>query len=68
MIYYTFFKRSFRMDLFDDAVNRMIRILKSSNMEVMQFKCLANKANQISIQNIKKEVDFNDAPEEFRGL
>lgn len=34
----------------------------------MKFNCLANKANQICIQNIKKEVDFNDAPEEFRGL
>lgn len=56
------------MELFEDAINRMARILKSSTMEMMQFKCLANKASQISIQNIKKEVDFNDAPDEFRGF
>lgn len=34
----------------------------------MQFQSLAIKANEISVQNIKKEVDFNDAPDEFRGL
>lgn len=34
----------------------------------MQFQSLAIKANEVSIQNIKKEVDFNDAPDEFRGI
>lgn len=56
------------MELFEDAANRMLRVLNSSKMEVMQFQGLANKANEVSIQNIKKEVDFNDAPEEFRGF
>lgn len=56
------------MDLFEDAANRMSRVLNSSKSEVCQFRELAIKANEISIQNIKKEVDFNDAPEEFRGL
>jgi len=55
------------MELFDDAANRMLRVLNSSKSEVMQFQSLAFKANEVSIQNIKKEVDFNDAPEEFRG-
>lgn len=59
-------ERSFRMELFDDAANRMLRVLNSSKAEVMQFQSLAFKANEVSIQNIKKEVDFNDAPEEFR--
>lgn len=56
------------MELFQDAANRMLRVLNSSKLEVMQFKNLAEKANQVSIMNIKKEVDFNDAPEEFRGI
>lgn len=56
------------MELFDDAANRMLRVLNSSKAEVMQFQSLAFKANEVSIQNIKKEVDFNDAPEEFRGF
>lgn len=56
------------MELFDDAANRMFKVLNSSELEVMQFRSLAIKANEVSIQNIKKEVDFNDAPEEFRGF
>lgn len=56
------------MELFDDAANRMLRVLNSSKMEVTQFQNLAIKANEVSIQNIKKEVDFNDAPDEFRGF
>lgn len=46
----------------------MSRVLNSSKLEVVQFLNLATRANQVSIQNIKKEVDFNDAPEEFRGV
>jgi len=56
------------MELFEDAANRMLRVLNSSKIEAMQFQSLAIKANEISVQNIKKEVDFNDAPDEFRGL
>lgn len=36
-------------------------------LEVEQFRSLAAKAAEIAIQNIKKEVDYNDAPDEFRG-
>lgn len=54
--------------MFEDAANRMLRVLNSSKIEAMQFQSLAIKANEISVQNIKKEVDFNDAPDEFRGL
>jgi ubiquitin conjugation factor E4 B len=56
------------MELFEDAASRMIRVLNSSKIEIMKFQDLARKANEVSIQNIKKEVDFNDAPEEFRGI
>ncbi|CAH1738574.1 unnamed protein product [Aphis gossypii] len=59
-------ERSFRIELFEDAANRMLRVLNSSKIEAMQFQSLAIKANEISVQNIKKEVDFNDAPDEFR--
>jgi len=56
------------MELFEDAANRMLRVLNSSKIEVLQFQSLAIKAKEVSIQNIKKEVDFNDAPEEFKGF
>lgn len=46
----------------------MERILIKSPSEIEQFRNLAEKANAIAIQNIKKEVDYSDAPDEFRGL
>jgi len=46
----------------------MLRVLNSSKIEAMQFQSLAIRANEVSVQNIKKEVDFNDAPDEFRGF
>lgn len=46
----------------------MTGVLNSSKIEAMQFQNLAIKANKVSIENIKKEMDFNDAPDEFRGF
>ena len=62
-----FFQRSFRKELFEDAGARLERSLIKSGSEVEQFKALATRAAEIAIQNIKKEVDYNDAPDEFRG-
>lgn len=38
-----------------------------SSIEIEQFRRLAARAVEIFVQNMKKEVDYNDAPEEFRG-
>lgn len=59
-------ERSFRKELFDDAADRMERrqILLPSSLD--KFRALASRAHEISVANIKKEVDYNDAPDEFR--
>jgi ubiquitin conjugation factor E4 B len=62
-----FFQRSFKKELFEDAANRMERALIKTPSEIEQFRSLADKANEIAIQNIKREVDYSDAPDEFRG-
>jgi ubiquitin conjugation factor E4 B len=62
-----FFQRSFKKELFEDAANRMERALIKTPSEIEQFRSLAEKANEIAIQNIKREVDYSDAPDEFRG-
>jgi ubiquitin conjugation factor E4 B len=61
------FQRSFRKELFEDAANRMERARIKTPSEIEQFRSLAEKAHEIAIQNIKKEVDYSDAPDEFRG-
>ena len=36
-------------------------------MDISQFRALAEKANQVVIANIKRDEDYDDAPEEFIG-
>ena len=45
----------------------MERVLCKTTNEVERFRALAQRASEIAIQNIKREVDYNDAPDEFRG-
>jgi len=45
----------------------MERVLIKTPSEIEQFRSLAEKAYEIAIQNIKREVDYSDAPDEFRG-
>ncbi|KAK9507640.1 hypothetical protein O3M35_007452 [Rhynocoris fuscipes] len=59
-------ERSFRKELFEDAGSRLQKSMIKTALEVEQFRALAAKAAEIAIQNIKKEVDYNDAPDEFR--
>ncbi|XP_054268263.1 ubiquitin conjugation factor E4 B [Macrosteles quadrilineatus] len=59
-------ERSFRKELFDDAALRMERAVIKTPVELEKFRKLAQQAAEIVIQNMKREVDFSDAPEEFR--
>lgn len=60
-------QRSFRKELFDDACSRLERACIKTSSEIEQFRNLAEKAYKISEQNREKEIDYNDAPEEFKG-
>ncbi|XP_049949366.1 ubiquitin conjugation factor E4 B [Schistocerca serialis cubense] len=59
-------ERSFKKELFEDAAARMERRSIKTPTEIEQFRNLAEKAHDISVQNLKKEVDYSDAPDEFR--
>ncbi|XP_014272947.1 ubiquitin conjugation factor E4 B isoform X2 [Halyomorpha halys] len=59
-------ERSFRKELFEDAAARMERARIKTASEVERFRALAAQAYEISVANIKREVDYNDAPDEFR--
>ena len=61
------FQRSYRKELFDDAIARMTRACIKTNMEIEQFKSIQNKVEQLVIQKQKAEVDYGDIPDEFRG-
>lgn len=53
--------------MFEDAAARMERSRIKTATELERFRALAVKAYDISVANIKREVDYNDAPDEFRG-
>lgn len=59
-------ERSFRKELFDDAALRIERTLIKTSTDIEKFRNLIQRATEIAIQNIKREVDYNDAPDEFR--
>jgi len=35
--------------------------------DVAKFRTLSNRAQNIVLQNMRKENDYSDAPDEFRG-
>ena len=61
-------QRSFRKELFDDAIARMMRACIKTNTEIEQFKNLQQRVEQLVIQKQKAEIDFGDIPDEFRGI
>mgnify|MGYP000967656655 CR=1 FL=1 len=62
-------QRSFRKELFNDACNRLERLPFNtlSPLTIEKFRDLADRAHKIAVQNMEKEVDYNDAPDEFKG-
>lgn len=60
-------ERSFSRELLEDAAGRMERAGIKSSSELEQFRNLAQRAALVRQQNLTREVDYGDAPDEFRG-
>ena len=61
------FQRSYRSALFDDAISRMIKARIKTETELEQFRILQSKVDSLAVEKAQSEVDFSDAPDEFRG-
>lgn len=59
-------ERSFRKELFDDAADRMERNRILVPCSLAKFRALASRAHEIRLADSKQQVDYNDAPDEFR--
>lgn len=57
-------ERSYSKELFEDAVNRMMKAMIKTEMQIMQFQQMAKKVEEIRESNIN--IDYSDAPEEFK--
>ena len=45
----------------------MEKSLHRNSLHVEQFKALAKKANDVVVANMKRDEDYEDAPDEFIG-
>ena len=61
------FQRSYRKELFEDAIARMVKANIKTETEIEQFYCLQNKVEKLVIEKQQAEVDYGDIPDEFRG-
>jgi ubiquitin conjugation factor E4 B len=59
-------ERSFRKELFEDAKGRMETAHIKTISEIERFQILANKVEAIVEQKAKYDIDFSNAPDEFR--
>ncbi|XP_070562106.1 ubiquitin conjugation factor E4 B-like isoform X2 [Ptychodera flava] len=59
-------ERSYRKEVFDDAVSVMTRAVIKAESEIKKFRDLANLVEEIVISNMKRDIDFEDAPDEFK--
>ena len=60
-------QRSFSMETFQGAIMRIQKNLSMSPSDVEKFKALGVKAQQITIDNMKKDEEYEDAPDDFLG-
>ena len=55
------------MELFEDAVGRMVRARIKTPSEIERFRSIEEKVQQRLIEKNQAEEDFGDIPDEFRG-
>lgn len=60
-------QRSFSVELFKDVSQRIEKNLSRASSDVTKFQALSEKAHEIVLANLKKDEDYEDAPDEFIG-
>ncbi|XP_013412896.1 ubiquitin conjugation factor E4 B [Lingula anatina] len=59
-------ERSYRKELFDDAVARLKKACIKTHTEIAQFQQLQSKVEKLLVEKHKEETDFGDIPDDFR--
>lgn len=61
------FQRSYRKELFDDAMARMRRACIKTEIEIEKFRLIQEHVESIVVQKAREERDYGEIPDEFRG-
>ncbi|XP_061422260.1 ubiquitin conjugation factor E4 B isoform X1 [Lethenteron reissneri] len=59
-------ERSYRKELFEDAVGKMKKAGIKTAIAVERFRLLAERVDEMVQHNVQADHDYSDAPEEFR--
>ncbi|NXJ13217.1 UBE4B factor, partial [Odontophorus gujanensis] len=60
-------QRSYSKELFEEVISKMRKAGIKSTIAIEKFKLLAEKVEEIVAKNARAEIDYSDAPDEFRG-
>ncbi|XP_075577589.1 ubiquitin conjugation factor E4 B isoform X3 [Pelecanus crispus] len=58
--------RSYSKELFEEVISKMRKAGIKSTIAIEKFKLLAEKVEEIVAKNARAEIDYSDAPDEFR--
>uniref|UniRef100_A0A8D0C3Y3 Ubiquitin conjugation factor E4 B n=1 Tax=Salvator merianae TaxID=96440 RepID=A0A8D0C3Y3_SALMN len=59
-------QRSYSKELFEEVISKMRKAGIKSIIAIEKFKLLAEKVEEIVAKNARAEIDYSDAPDEFR--
>ncbi|GAB1289256.1 Ubiquitin conjugation factor E4 B [Apodemus speciosus] len=59
-------QRSYSKELFEEVISKMRKAGIKSTIAIEKFKLLAEKVEEIVAKNARAEIDYSDAPDEFR--
>ncbi|KAG8434802.1 hypothetical protein GDO86_012957 [Hymenochirus boettgeri] len=59
-------QRSYSKELFEEVISKMKKAGIKSTIAIEKFKLLAEKVAEIVNRNARAEIDYSDAPDEFR--
>lgn len=60
-------QRSYSLELFEEVISKMKKAGIKSTIAIEKFKLLSEKVEQIVARNSQSEMDYSDAPDEFKG-
>ncbi|KAI1231555.1 hypothetical protein IHE44_0008010 [Lamprotornis superbus] len=60
-------QRSYSKELFEEVISKMRKAGIKSTIAIEKFKLLAERVEEIVAKNARAEIDYSDAPDEFRG-
>lgn len=61
------FQRSYRKELFDDAIARMRRACIKTELEIEKFRLIQERVENMVIRKAREEKDYGEVPDEFKG-